>query len=163
MDRLDAMQAFITVADLRGFAPAARKLKLSPPAVTRLIAALEERLGARLLQRTTRKVALTDAGTRYLERVRRILADAGAVVAREDIGLEAAYWAQLPGLFRYRARAGAITSRSDIVPYFFSASFMPATAPGTPTARCPTMLLFVSLPFASRYMFRLAASGAISR
>lgn len=75
MDRLDAMQAFVTVADLRGFAPAARKLKLSPPAVTRLIAALEERLGVRLLQRTTRKVALTDAGSRYLERVRRILAD----------------------------------------------------------------------------------------
>ena len=69
------MQAFVTVADLRGFAPAARKLRLSPSAVTRLIAALEERLGARLLQRTTRSVTLTDAGTRYLERVRRILAD----------------------------------------------------------------------------------------
>src|SRR6201991_4500432 len=75
MDRLDAMQAFVAVADLEGFAPAARKLGLSPSGVTRLIAALEERLGARLLQRTTRKVALTDAGTRYLERVRRILAD----------------------------------------------------------------------------------------
>ena len=75
MDRLDAMQAFVTVADLRGFAPAARKLGLSPSAVTRLVAALEERLGARLLQRTTRSVALTDAGTRYLERARRILAD----------------------------------------------------------------------------------------
>jgi DNA-binding transcriptional LysR family regulator len=75
MDRLDAMQAFVAVADLQGFAPAARKLGLSPSAVTRLIAALEERLGARLLQRTTRKVALTDVGTRYLERVRRILAD----------------------------------------------------------------------------------------
>jgi len=69
------MQTFVTVADLQGFAPAARKLGLSPPAVTRLIAALEERLGARLLQRTTRKVALTDAGARYLERARRILAD----------------------------------------------------------------------------------------
>src|SRR5262245_48021366 len=75
MDRIDAMQAFVAVADLQGFAPAARKLKLSPPAVTRLIAALEERLGVRLLQRTTRSVALTDAGSRYLERVRRILAD----------------------------------------------------------------------------------------
>ena len=75
MDRLDAMQAFVAVADLRGFAPAARKLGLSPSGVTRLIAALEDRLGARLLQRTTRKVALTDVGTRYLERVRRILAD----------------------------------------------------------------------------------------
>lgn len=69
------MQAFVAVADLQGFAPAARKLGLSPPAVTRLIAALEERLGVRLLQRTTRSVALTDAGARYLERVRRILAD----------------------------------------------------------------------------------------
>src|SRR5438270_7595152 len=75
MDRIDAMQAFVAVADLQGFAPAARKLRLSPSAVTRLIAALEERLGARLLQRTTRSVTLTDAGGRYLERVRRILAD----------------------------------------------------------------------------------------
>jgi DNA-binding transcriptional LysR family regulator len=75
MDRLDAMQTFVAVADLKGFAPAARKLHLSPSAVTRLISALEERLGARLLQRTTRQVALTDVGTRYLERVRRILSD----------------------------------------------------------------------------------------
>ena len=69
------MQAFVAVADLQGFALAARKLALSPSAVTRLIAGLEDRLGARLLQRTTRKVALTDAGARYLERARRILAD----------------------------------------------------------------------------------------
>ena len=75
MDRIDAMQAFVAVADLQGFAPAARKLRLSPSAVTRLIAALEERLSARLLQRTTRSLALTDAGTRYLDRARRILAD----------------------------------------------------------------------------------------
>ena len=75
MDRIDAMQAFVTVADLRGFAPAARKLGLSPSGVTRLIAALEDRLGARLLQRTTRSVTLTDVGSRYLERARRILAD----------------------------------------------------------------------------------------
>src|SRR6266702_5154911 len=75
MDRIDAMQAFVAVADLQGFAPAARKLALSPSAVTRLVAALEEHLGARLLQRTTRNVALTDVGTRYLERARRVLAD----------------------------------------------------------------------------------------
>ena len=75
MDRIDAMKAFVAVADLQGFAPAARKLGLSPSAVTRLIAALEDRLGARLLQRTTRKVALTDVGARYLERARRILGD----------------------------------------------------------------------------------------
>src|ERR1700726_838412 len=75
MDRIDAMQAFVAVADLQGFAPAARKLGLSPSGVTRLIAALEQRLGARLLQRTTRQVALTDVGARYLERARRILSD----------------------------------------------------------------------------------------
>src|SRR6201991_4195335 len=75
MDRIDAMQAFVAVADLKGFAPAARKLGLSPSGVTRLIAALEDRLGARLLQRTTRSVTLTDVGARYLERVRRILSD----------------------------------------------------------------------------------------
>jgi DNA-binding transcriptional LysR family regulator len=75
MDRIDAMIAFIAVADLQGFAPAAHKLGLSPSNVTRLIAALEDRLGARLLQRTTRSVTLTDVGARYLERARRIIAD----------------------------------------------------------------------------------------
>src|SRR5258706_5160625 len=75
MDRIDAMQAFVAVAGLQGFTPAARKLGLSPSGVTRLIAALEEHLGARLLQRTTRSVTLTDVGARYLERIRRILAD----------------------------------------------------------------------------------------
>jgi DNA-binding transcriptional LysR family regulator len=75
MDRIDAMQAFVLVADLKGFAPAARKLGLSASGVTRLIAALEDRVGARLLQRTTRSVTLTDVGARYLERARRIVAD----------------------------------------------------------------------------------------
>jgi len=75
MDRIDAMAAFVAVADHAGFAPAARALGLSPPAVTRLIGGLEDRLGVRLFQRTTRAVSLTDAGARYLERTRRILAD----------------------------------------------------------------------------------------
>src|ERR1700694_4047427 len=75
MDRIDAMQAFVAVADLRGFAPAARRLGLSPSGVTRLIAALEDRLGARLLERTTRSGAPDDVGARYLGRVRRIRAD----------------------------------------------------------------------------------------
>src|SRR5512137_59800 len=80
------MAAFVAVADLRGFAPAARRLGLSRPAVTRLLAALEARLETRLLQRTTRSVALTDAGTRYLDRARRILSDVAEAegVARAD-------------------------------------------------------------------------------
>ena len=74
MDRLEAMAAFVAVADRRGFAAAARHLAISASAATRLVAALEAHLGIRLLQRTTRSVALTDAGARYLEGARRILA-----------------------------------------------------------------------------------------
>ncbi len=74
-DRLDAMQAFIVVCDLHGFAAASRKLGLSTSVVTRLVAGLEEQLGVRLLQRTTRSVNLTDAGVRFLERARRIVAE----------------------------------------------------------------------------------------
>src|SRR4051812_11701573 len=77
MDRLDAMAAFVAVAELKGLAAAARRLKLSPPSVTRPVAGLEERLSARLLHRTTRTVALTEAGARYLDRARRILAEVG--------------------------------------------------------------------------------------
>lgn len=75
MDRLDAMATFVTVAELRSFTAAARRLGHSPSAVTRTITTLEDRLGVRLLQRTTRSVALTDAGQRFLLRARRILAD----------------------------------------------------------------------------------------
>jgi DNA-binding transcriptional LysR family regulator len=75
MDRVHAMTALVAVVDHGGFTQAARRLKLSPSAVTRLISSLEDHLGARLLQRTTRSVTLTDVGARYLERARRILAD----------------------------------------------------------------------------------------
>lgn len=75
MDRLHAMASFVAVADLRGFAAAARRLRMSASAVTRLIAGLEAALSIQLLHRTTRAVSLTDAGARYLERARRILAD----------------------------------------------------------------------------------------
>jgi DNA-binding transcriptional LysR family regulator len=75
MDRHHAMQVFVRVADLGGFAEAGRQLNLSPPAVTRAIAALEELVGARLLLRTTRSVKLTEAGRRYVEDCRRILQD----------------------------------------------------------------------------------------
>jgi DNA-binding transcriptional LysR family regulator len=87
MDRLQAMGVFVAVADLHGFAPAARKLGLTPSAVTRLVSALEDHLGLRLFQRTTRAVALTDAGARYLVRARRVLADLeeAEAQAREEL------------------------------------------------------------------------------
>ncbi len=75
MDRLQAMTTFVAVVDCGGFASAARKLNLSPPVVTRAVAELEERLGLRLLTRTTRVVRVTDAGARFAEDCRRILVD----------------------------------------------------------------------------------------
>ena len=75
MDRLQAMTTFVAVVDSGGFASAARKLNLSPPVITRAVAELEERLGLRLLTRTTRVVRVTDAGARFAEDCRRILAD----------------------------------------------------------------------------------------
>lgn len=75
MDRLDTMRVFVAVAEARGFAPAARQLRMSPPAVTRAVVALEQRIGARLLHRTTRLVRLTEAGERFLADCRRILAE----------------------------------------------------------------------------------------
>ena len=75
MDRLQTLTAFVAVADEGGFAPASRKLNVSPPSVTRAIAELETRLGARLFHRTTRNVRLTEAGSRYLTDCRRILVE----------------------------------------------------------------------------------------
>lgn len=75
MDRLTSMRVFLRVVDEGGFAAAARVLDMSPAVVTRLVADLEEHLGTRLLQRSTRRQSLTDAGEAYLERVRHILQD----------------------------------------------------------------------------------------
>lgn len=75
MDRLTTMAIFVAVVDEGGFAPAARKLHISPPVVTRAITELEESMGVRLLARTTRVVRVTDVGARYAGDCRRILAD----------------------------------------------------------------------------------------
>ena len=73
MDRLHLMTVFVAVAEEQSFAGGARRLGMSPPAVTRAIAALEDRLGVKLFTRTTRYVRVTDAGQRYLEDARRII------------------------------------------------------------------------------------------
>jgi DNA-binding transcriptional LysR family regulator len=75
MDRFVEMTAFVAVAEALSFSAAAKKLGLSPPTITRSVSALEDRLGARLLVRTTRSVRLTDAGHRFLDDARRILGD----------------------------------------------------------------------------------------
>lgn len=75
MDHLDSLRAFVSVATHGSFAEAARRLRLSPSAVTRAVADLERRLGLSLLHRTTRSVRLTERGEIYLESCRRILDD----------------------------------------------------------------------------------------
>ncbi len=75
MDKLRTMSVFVSVAEEAGFAPAARRLNISPPSVTRAVSELEARLGCRLLHRTTRSVRLTEAGQRYLGDCRRILSE----------------------------------------------------------------------------------------
>lgn len=90
MDRLQAMTVFARVAEEGSFAAAARALDMSPPVVTRVVAELERHLNTRLLNRTTRKVALTDAGEAYLLRVRAILlevedAETAAAASTRDL------------------------------------------------------------------------------
>jgi len=75
MDRFDEISAFAAVADARSFTQGARRLGVSSAQVSKLVARLENRLGARLLNRTTRDVSLTDTGRAYLERARSLLED----------------------------------------------------------------------------------------
>ena len=75
MDQIASMRIFLAVADTGALNQAGRQLGLSPSAVSKHIAALESRLGAQLLTRTTRHVALTEVGSSYLENCRQILAD----------------------------------------------------------------------------------------
>jgi DNA-binding transcriptional LysR family regulator len=75
MPRAEDIAVFIEVAERGGFAAASRRLSRSPAAVTRAVAELEARLGVRLLTRTTRAVALTEAGRQFLAGAKRVLAD----------------------------------------------------------------------------------------
>ncbi len=75
MDQLRAIRVFLRVVGEGSFAGAARALDLAPAVVTRAVADLEAHLGARLLQRTTRRIALTDAGATYRDRLQRIVAE----------------------------------------------------------------------------------------
>src|SRR5262249_9581469 len=87
--RLDEMAAFAAVADARSFTQGARRLGVSSAQISKLVARLEDRLGARLLNRTTRDVSLTDTGRAYLERARVLLEDFAALEGsvRDEAGL----------------------------------------------------------------------------
>ncbi|MDX1480378.1 MAG: LysR family transcriptional regulator [Woeseiaceae bacterium] len=75
MDRFEDLTTFVAVAEAGSFTAAAERLGIAKSAVSRRVAGLEERLGAQLLHRTTRKISLTDSGSAFYERARRLLAD----------------------------------------------------------------------------------------
>jgi DNA-binding transcriptional LysR family regulator len=73
MDRLAAMEAFVLVVDTGSFSAAARRLNVGQPNISKLIAQLEDRLGVKLLVRTTRGLTATEAGLNYYERARQVI------------------------------------------------------------------------------------------
>ncbi|MEX1993510.1 MAG: LysR family transcriptional regulator [Steroidobacteraceae bacterium] len=109
MDRLHEIEVFIAVADAGSFAKAAARLRLSPAAVTRAISALERRLDARVFNRTTRRLTITEVGQRFLGSARRVLADLEAA-EKEAVGEAAAPRGQLA------VTASATFGRSVLAP-----------------------------------------------
>jgi DNA-binding transcriptional LysR family regulator len=75
MDQLDELRLFLAIVDAGSFAAGGRQCSRAPSSATRIIGDMEQRLGVRLLQRTTRKLSLTDSGARLAEQARRLLAD----------------------------------------------------------------------------------------
>lgn len=81
MDRLDELQVFLAILDTGSLAAAGRKLMRSPPAVTRVLGTLEQRLGARLIERSTRRLTPTEAGLEFAQQARRVLGEYEAALA----------------------------------------------------------------------------------
>lgn len=128
MNRFHEMTVFLAVAEAQSFAGAARRLEMSAPTVTRSVAALERRLGALLLVRTTRSLRLTEAGLRYAADCRRILdeveqaddAAAGAMAApRGDLHITApAFFGELhvmPVVLGYLRKHREVSVRTLLV------------------------------------------------
>ncbi|GLK83784.1 LysR family transcriptional regulator [Ancylobacter defluvii] len=122
------MKVFVKVAEAESFAEAGRQLNMSPPAITRAIYALEEQIGVRLLTRTTRSVKITEAGRRYFDDCRRILADiadaeasaagshanpTGTLIVTGSVMFGQMY--TLPILLEYLDRYPSVTGRSLFV------------------------------------------------
>ena len=98
MDRLSTMETFVRVVEAGSFVAAAQRLELSAAMVSRHVQDLEQRLGTRLLNRTTRRISLTEAGAAYFERSRQLLRDL------EEMDLSVAHEVQQPrGVLRVNA------------------------------------------------------------
>jgi DNA-binding transcriptional LysR family regulator len=101
MDRLTAMQTFVRVVESGSFSAVAREARSTQSAISKQVAALERKLGAKLLSRTTRSLALTEAGTRYFEQARRLVAEIAEAEAELQQGEQ-----QLSGWLRVAASVG---------------------------------------------------------
>ena len=87
MDRVDALRAFVASVDRGSLSAAARALGKSPASITRAVASIEDRLGTRIVRRTTRALKLTEAGERYIVVARRVLTELDEAEKSADAGL----------------------------------------------------------------------------
>lgn len=110
MDRLSGLRLFVRTVETGSFSRAGRDLGLSQPATSRAIAALEADLGARLLQRTTRQLSLTEAGQRVYEQAQRLLEEEAALV-------EAAAGADREPVGRLRVSTSIAFATDEVAPY----------------------------------------------
>ena len=120
MDRLDELAVFAAILEVGSLAEAARKLRRSPPAVSRALAALEDRIGARLIRRTTRRLMPTETGQRFAPRARQLLEDyeqaLGAVRETRDAPLRGLLRVTAPTLFGRWHIAPLVSSFLDAHP-----------------------------------------------
>ena len=117
MDRFDELDIFLAILDTGSLSAAARKLHRSGPAVTRALATLEERVGTRLIERTTRRLAPTEAGIRLAGQARRVLADYGDAVREDEQGpLRGRICLTAPHVFGRRHVTPAIIGFLDLHP-----------------------------------------------
>src|SRR3954452_13720801 len=119
LDRVTGMQVFVRVATLGSFSAAARVLHLSQTMVTKHVAALEERLGVKLLHRSTRKLVLTEEGRAYLAACERILAEieeAGAPASLDRGEPRGTLRLNVPLTFGFRQVVPALTEFSRLYP-----------------------------------------------
>lgn len=117
MDRLDELSVLIAILDAGSLAAAGRRLRRSPPAVTRILTALEARVGMRLVERSTRHLSATEAGARLAEHARRLLADYEAAVREDaDAPLHGRLRITAPRIFGRRHVTPVVTSYLDKYP-----------------------------------------------
>jgi DNA-binding transcriptional LysR family regulator len=120
MDRIDELATFVAIVEAGSLAGAAKQLRRSPPAVTRALAAIEQRVGRRLVERTTRRLAPTDAGRRLAERARELLdsysSALGELTVREGAPLQGLIRIAAPTIFGRRHVAPIVESFLDAHP-----------------------------------------------